>query len=193
MIQHILYNLQRFWSGLLKRGSVLTDIFRVRGDVEARLIYASGPLKGQVAQIIQGQNIVTSWLSAAGAAPTSGRDLLRRILTPASFAGSLAADPNATVSAMQLGSGTYAEQSSDTTLVAPLGGTTKVISDVVFDPMNPHVKFICVWDESEANATITEAALYSGRSPKDFLARKTFTGFSKTSEFTLELHWTFRF
>lgn len=194
MIKRLLFAASRWLASLRKYGDDLVDIFKPRGDVEARLIYAHGPQKGEVAEIIKGRNIVTSWLSVGGAAPTSGRDLLRRIMVPSSFSGSLAADANATISKMELGSGTVAEASSDTALVAPIGPSTKKsITSVVFDPLNPYVTFVTEWDETEANATITEASLLSGRTPEDFVARKTFGAFTKTSDFVLEIRWTIRF
>lgn len=193
MIKNLLIAANRWWVNLRKYGDDLVDIFKPRGDVEAWLIHAHGPNKGQVARVIKGRNIVTSWLSAGGAAPTSGRDLLRRIMVPSSFAGSLSSDANAVISYIELGSGTTAETSADTALGAAIPGSKKAISDVVFDPLNPYVTFVTEWSEAEANVTISEAALLSGRTPEDFVARKTFGAFTKTSDFVLEIRWTIRF
>lgn len=193
MIKNLLIAGRRWLTNLLKYGGDLVDIFKLRGDVEARLIYATGPRKGQVARIIKGRNIVTGWLSTGGAAPTSGRDLLRRIMVPASFPGSLASDSSAVIGQIQLGSGTTAETSVDTALDTPIVGSTKSVSDVVFDPSNPYVTFVVEYDETEANVTISEAALLSNRSPADFCARKTFGAFTKTSDYTLEIRWQIRF
>jgi hypothetical protein len=193
-VMTLLNTLKRWWVNLLKRGDDLVDIFKPRGDVEARLIYAHGPLKGQVASVHKGRNIVTSWLSVGGAAPTSGRDMLRRIIVPTAFAGSLASDSSAVFKSVELGSGVTAETTADTGLVAAIGPSTlKDFTSVTFDALNPYVTFIAVYDETEANATITELGLYSGRSPADFLARKTIGAFTKTSDFTLEVRWTIRF
>lgn len=195
MFKTLTFAISRWFVSLQKSWGDLVDVFKPRGDVEARLIYASGPRKGQVARTVKGRNIVTSWLSPSGSAPTSGRDMLRRIMAPASFSGSLAADGSATISKMELGSGTTAEASSDTALDAPISPSTKKgITNVVFDPINPYVTFVCEWDETEANATISEACLLSARSPtEDFIARKTFGAFTKTSDFVLEIRWTIRF
>ena len=191
MIRNLLTTARRWWVNFLKRGEDFTDLFKPRGEVEARLIYAHGPRKGEVARVIHGRNIVTSWLSSGGAAPTSGRDLLRRILAPAAFSGSLAADADATIQQAWLGSGTTAETSSDEGLETLIGGSEKIVSDVVFDALNPYVTFVFEWDESEVNVSISEAGLLSGRD--DFIARKTFGTFTKTSDFTLEIRWTIRF
>lgn len=188
----LIASLGRWWVGLTKRLGDVVDVFRPRGDVELVLIHAHGPRKGQVHRRIKGRNVVTSWLSVGGAAPTSGRDMMRRILVPSGFSGQLSTAPLATISQMELGSGTTAESSSDTALEAPLAPTTKkTITSVTFDALNPYVTFIVEYDETEANATISEACLYSGRD--DFIARKTFGAFTKTSDFLVELRWTIRF
>lgn len=190
-MRRLLATLSRLWVGLRKRGGDVVDLFKPRGYVEFRLIHAHGPRKGEVARVIRGRNIVTSWLSTNGAAPTSGRDMMRRILVPASEPGSLAADAAATISQVQLGSGTTAETSSDTALETPIPGSTKSLSSVTFDPSNPYVTFIFDYSEGEVNTTITEAGLLSGRN--DFVARKTFGAFTKTSDFTLQVRWQIRF
>lgn len=189
-----LLQIARLWLvDLWKRGGDFVDLFKPRGDCVATLYYANGPRKGQVFRQYKGRNVVTSWLSVNGAAPTAGRDLMRRILVPSTFSGSLAADPNAAIHAVQLGSGTTAETSSDTALVAPIAASLKSWSSVTFDGSNPYVTFIADFDESEVNQTISEASLLSGRTPRDFVARKVFGAFTKTSDFTLQVRWTIRF
>lgn len=192
-MRRLLATLSRWWTGLLKRGGDIVDVFKPRGYVEFHLIHAHGPLKGQVARVIKGRNIVTGWLSVGGAAPTSGRDMMRRILVPNGFAGQLSTDPNATISQLQLGSGTTAETSSDTALETLIPGSLKSLTSVVFDGSNPYVTFIFEYAEGEVNTTISEAGLYSGRTPPDFIARKTFGSFTKTSDFTLQVRWQIRF
>lgn len=167
------------------------DVFKPRGEVELVLKYAHGPKRGQVAKRVRGRNVVTSWLSSGGAAPTSGRDMMRRILVPSSFPGSLSSSTDAVIKQIGLGSGTSAEASSDTDLEAAIGGTQKDITTVTYDGVSPYVTFIVEYDETEANDTISEAGLFSGRD--DFIARKTFGAFPKTNEFLLEVRWTIRF
>lgn len=193
MFKSLIFAANRWLVGLQKNWGDLVDVFKPRGDVEARLIYANGPRRGTVARTIKGRNIVTSWLAPdVFISGTSGRDMLRRIMAPASFSGSLYGA--AAIGKMELGSGTVAETSADTTLDSPISPTTKKnITNVVFDPLNPYVTFICEWDETEANATISEASLLSDRTPEDFVARKTFGAFTKTSDFILEIRWTIRF
>lgn len=193
MLKRLIFAANRWLVGLQKSWGDLVDVFKPRGDVEARLIYAHGPSKGQVAKVIKGRNIVTSWLAPdVFLGGTSGRDMLRRIMVPSSFSGSLYGA--AAIGKMELGSGTTAEASSDTALNAPISPSTKKsITNVVFDPLNPYVTFVCEWDETEANATISEASLLSDRTPEDFVARKTFGAFTKTSDFVLEIRWTIRF
>lgn len=196
-MRSLIATLSRFWAGLRKSAGDVYDVFKPRGYVEARLIYAHGPKKGQIAQVIRGRNIVTSWLS--GVAPTGGRDMMRRILIPATFGGdSLAGDPNAVVGQMILGSGTTTETAADMWLETelPIGtypDRQKPVSAVVLDPTDPYVTFVVEWSESQANTTISEVGLLSNRSPNDFLARKTFGAFTKTSDFTLQVRWQIRF
>jgi hypothetical protein len=197
-MSHLITTLRRWWAGFKKRAGDVVDLFKPRGYVEARLLYAHGPKKGQVYRTIYGRNIVTSFINPGGS-PLSGRDMMRRILIPASFAGeSLAGDANAVIGRIQLGSGTTAETASDGAppateiLEIPLvPSTLKNVGDVELDTLNPYVTFIFEYDESEANATISEAALYSNNG--DFIARKTFGSFTKTSDFTLQIRWQIRF
>jgi hypothetical protein len=186
------------WLALFRKtASGFVDLFKPRGYVEARLIWAEGPKKGQVYKVLKGKNVVTSWLSADGAAPTSGRDLMRRILVPDGFSGSLAGTSTAVIGQMALGSGTTAEVSSDTDLDNEIGGSMKSITAVTFDGTNPYVTFTCEWTTGEVNQTITEAGLFSNRQDGsgnyDFIARKTFGAFTKTSQFTLQILWQIRF
>jgi hypothetical protein len=192
-MRSVIATLSRLWAGFLKRAGDVIDVFKPRGYVEARLIYASGPKKGQVAQVIRGRNVVTGFL---GEAHLSGRDLMRRKLAPAAFAGSLATDGDAVIGQMVLGSGTTAETSADIALeseLAPAGSSKKAITDVIFDASNPYVTFVAEWAESEVNDTISEVALLSTASPEGFLARKTFGSFTKTGDFTLQIRWQIRF
>jgi len=59
------------------------------------------------------------------------------------------------------------------------------------------VTFIGEWTSAELNGQqLSEICLITsadGNSDKHFFARKTFTPFTKTSEFTLEIRWTIRF
>lgn len=189
----LLESAKQWLLSLWKTGDRLYDVFRPRGYVEARLYYANGPRKGELAAVHQGRNVVTSWLSGGGAAPTSGRDMMRRILVPAAFSGSLAADADATVNFARLGSGTTAETASDTALGNEISGSEKALADVDFDLVSPFVTFIFEYNETEVNQAISEAGLFSGSTRYDFLARKTFTTFTKTSDFTLQIRWTIRF
>lgn len=192
-MRRLLTTLSRWWAGLLKRGGDLIDVVRLQGRVEFRLIHASGPDEGKVARVIKGRNIVTSWLSLNGAAPTSGRDMVRRCLVPSGFGGQLSSDPNATIGRLSLGSGTAAETSADTDLEVTIPGSLKSVSSVEFDSSNPYVTFIFEYGEGEVNTTISEAGLHSNRTPPDFIARKTFGSFTKTSDFTLQVRWQIRF
>ena len=198
-MRSLISTVSRWWTALSKRAGDVVDVFKPRGRVEFRLYHAHGPNKGELYKVIKGRNIVTSWL---GTTPTSGRDMMRRILIPGpgslvgSFTGQLSGNPNATIQQVQLGSGTTAEASSDTALetalnVPPYGHTIKALSSVTLDSSNPWVTFIFEYPEGEANATISEAGLYSGRG--DFIARKTFGAFTKTNDFTLQVRWEIRF
>lgn len=198
-IREGLVSIRKSWS---RARSMLTDSVDPSGECYAELIWAHGPQKGEVAYRIRGQNVVTSFLAGSPASQSvSGRDLLRRILIPSALTGSLRGDTDALVSQIQLGSGTTAETSADTALVTPIAASLKEIpvqisatgAGYYFDPSNPYVSFTVEYDEGEVNQTISEASLLSSRSPADFLARKTFASFTKTSDFILRLRWTWRF
>jgi hypothetical protein len=209
-MRRLIATLGRWWVGFLKRAGDVVDLFKPRGYVEARLYYATGPKKGELARVIGGRNIVTSWLSGGVGTAASGRDMMRRILIPGpssavgTMPGQLSEDPNATIQKIELGSGTTAESSSDTALESPLGGlatptSIKTLTTTDPDPSNPWITFIFDYAEGEANQTISEAALMSGRpngagyGRGDFIARKTFGSFNKTNDFTLQIRWQIRF
>lgn len=200
----LLKNAKQALIGLRKTAGDVADLFAPKNQVEAFLIYANGPNKGQVHKKYKGRNVITSWQSSGGTAPTSGRDLMRRLIAPpttvsGTVAGSLSAydstgtNTGAFVSKMQLGSGTSAEAASDTALDSAITASDVAISAVSFDTTDTYVTFTANWSESEANTTIGEVALLSGRTPEDFLGRKTFSSFTKTSDFTLQIRWTLRF
>jgi hypothetical protein len=209
-MRRLIATLGRWWVGFWKRAGDVVDIFKPRGHVEARLYYATGPRKGQLARVIKGRNVVTSWLSGGLGSAASGRDMMRRILIPGAgsavgaMPGELSSNLDATIQKLELGSGTTAESSADIQLESPLGGHTtptsvKELTTVDLDVVSPWVTFVFDYSEAEANQTISEAALYSGRPDGegygrgDFIARKTFGAFTKTSEFTLQIRWQIRF
>jgi hypothetical protein len=77
-------------------------------------------------------------------------------------------------------------------------GSVVSISTVALDSSNPYVTFTANWGQNEANATnIAEAGLLSNRTGSggayDMFARKTFSPFTKTTDFTLQINWTLRF
>jgi hypothetical protein len=183
--------LRRWLTAFLKVAGDLVDIFKPRGRVEMRLIYAGGPRKGEVARVIRGRNVITGFLKELSTNNIySGRDVMRRLLVPSTFTGSLTGDVYR-VSIVELGSGNAAETSSDEELETPIPGSQKDITSVEFHASNPYVTFITEYDETEVNTTISEAALENANG--DFLARKTFSSFPKTSEFTLQVRWEIRF
>jgi len=190
---HALAILKIWWIEAIKARNRFVESFKPSGYVEATLIHATGPNAGKVFRTYRGSNIVTGWLS--GGSPTSGRDLMRRMLIPPSFsADSLSGVPDAWVGQVVLGSGTTAETSADVAIEVDMAPPAIApVSSVVLDPINPYVTFVCSFNESEANGTISEAGLLSGPARNDFLARKTFTPFTKTSDFTLEIRWQVRF
>ena len=189
-----LETLRRWFLPLQKAAGDFTDILKPRGYVELTLIHATGPKKGKVARRAYGRNVVTGFLSN-GDGILSGRDVTRRLLVPAAFAGSLS-DDSYRISIIELGSGNAAEASSDTELNTAIAGSRKVISAVTFDATNTYVTFFTEYSESEANTTIREAALHntsaSNGGDGDFLARKTFGQFLKTNEYILQVRWAIR-
>jgi len=188
----------RWWRGLLKVGGDFVDIFKPRAYVEFRLIHATGPKKGQVAKrAFVGRNVVTSLLNGSGSAPTGGRDMIRRKLVPADITGitgSLADDNDVVIQWCELGTDGTTESAADTGLGAALvPSSLKQVSEVEFDPTNPYVTFVFVYDQTEVNTTFRELVILSDRSPdKDVFARKTFGAFTKTSDFALQVRYTLR-
>lgn len=124
---------------------------------------------------------------------------------------------------MELGIGNTPEASSDKGLAEPLGydnldgngdykgierysGSTepnarKTVTmatgtGTVLETTSTDVTFIGEWDSTQLNGQqLSEIALITsaGTGTNHFFARKTFTPFTKTSEFTLEIRWTIRF
>lgn len=183
-------SLTRWFLGLWKQAQRWWDCITPDGHVELELIDASG----NVAKTLRGRNVVTAWQSVGGVAPTSGRDLMRRLLVPPALPGSLNSVADAFVGQVELGSGPTAETAGDTGLAVPLSPSSrKALSTVEFDPTNTYVTFIFDYGTSEANASISEAILLSGPTRNDVLSRKTFGAFSKTADFTLRLRWSYRF
>ena len=184
----------------MKKGAgSLVDSFKPSGHVEAVLRYADGKKKGEVYRTIKGRNIITSTLS--GSAPTGGRDVIRRLIIDPTIATggseSLKNTTGAVVSRMILGTNSTAEAVTDTLATMATGGVpsgTATISSVSLDAVNPYVTFSAVWDQTQGNANnISEAGLLGAAARSDFFARKTFSPFTKTTDFTLQINWTLRF
>lgn len=196
-MKRLYYFVIQTWRALGKSASAFIDHFQPAGRVELILRYADGPKKGQVYRRLQGRNVVTSWLAASpNVPPMGGRDLMRRLLikrlSDGGFSGGRGGDANATLYEMELGTGNTAETSADTALDTKITSSEKAISSVEFDATSPYVTVVSVWDETEVNTTgIVEVGLKSENG--DFVARKTFGAFNKTSDFTLEVRWTIKF
>jgi hypothetical protein len=192
---HRLYHDLRQLQIALRKGAVgFRDGFRPEGRVEAILRYADGPKAGNVYRVMEGRNIVTSTPLTA-AAGSGGRNVMRRLIVKSSFTGSLAATSGVQVEKMVLGTNTAAESSSDgVATMTQVSGSIVNVTAVSFDASNPYVTFTANWGQNEANAAnIAEAGLLSGRTPADMYARKTFSPFTKTTDFTLQINWTLRF
>jgi hypothetical protein len=189
-----LYEIARSWVREFRKDvDALLDRATPHGWVEIRLIdrgtekiHHSERLPMQVP--VLGRNVVTGFV---GGPPYSGRDLMRRLIVPSTFAGSLTGD-DYLIGNIELGSSTQAETSSDSSLVAAISGSMKEISEVEFDATNPYVTFVAQWDESEVNQAISEAGLRSN-DETHLWARKTFTSFTKSSLFIMQIRWTIRF
>jgi len=171
--------------------------------VEIRLIHATGPLRGQTAHsqrvkmrtMVFGHNVVTGFVPNLTGPIYSGRDLMRRFLLQSTFPESLSGDEYK-VGNIELGSGSTAESSSDSQLASAISGSLKAVTEIELDSSNPYITFTAQWDESEVNVAISEAMLWStDNDPNDNhpYARKTFTSFTKTSDFTLQVRWSIRF
>jgi len=193
---HRLYHDLRQLQIALKKGAAgFRDGLKPSGHVEAILRYADGPKAGGVYRVVEGRNIVTS-TPLTGAAPSGGRDMMRRLLLQQGTTGSL--QNVVYVANMVLGTNTAAESSADQlSTMTQVAGSVVAIASVALDSANPYVTFTANWGRNEANATnIAEAGLLSNRggpSAYDMFARKTFSPFTKTTDFTLQINWTLRF
>jgi hypothetical protein len=202
-MRRLLQKIGEWFRELRKDADVLLDVFRPRGWVEIRLIHAKGPQKGQVARSerfamrtpVLGRNVVTGFVPNRAGPIYSGRDIMRRLLLLSSNPDELSGD-DYKVGYIQLGAGTTAESSADYALASAIANSMKVISDTELDGSNPYVTFIAQWEEDEVNVSISEAMLWSNDSDPSTAhpyARKTFTAFTKTNDFTLQVRWQIRF
>jgi hypothetical protein len=179
---------------LRKDADALLDYFRPRGWLEVVLIHKDTGEVGHyqkfpIRRPVFGRNVITGFV---GGPPYSGRDCMRRLIVPSAFAGNLSGD-DYKIGNIELGSGTTAEASSDTGLDAAISGSMKAVSSVEFDGTNTYVTFVSQWDESEVNQSISEAMLWSNNvADLHPYARKTFTAFTKTNAFVLQLRWQIR-
>ena len=199
-MRRILQKLSEWIREFRKDVDSLFDSFRPRGWVEIRLIHAHGPLKGEIAHsekipfrtVAFGRNVVTGFVPPGAGPVYSGRDIMRRLIVPSTFSGSLNGDDDYAIGYVELGSGTTAEVSTDVELDTAIVDSIKVITEVEYDATNPYVTFIAQWDEAEVNQSISEAMLWSVDQVHPW-ARKTFTAFTKNNNFLLQLRWSIRF
>lgn len=195
-IHRLYHDLRQLQIALRKGAAGFRDGLKPSGHVEAILRYADGPKMGEVYRVVEGRNIVTSG-PLTGSAGRGGRDMMRRLLiNPTAFSSdSINGDAGAYVEKMVLGTNTTAESASDTlATMTQVTGSTVTVSAIDLDLNNPYVTFTANWGQNEANAAnIAEAGLLSDRSPVDMFARKTFSPFTKTTDFTLQINWTLRF
>lgn len=192
-MQSLLNKILRWFLPEAKTDSHFVDSLSPQGHVEIRLCHAHGPLKGEVAHVYAGRNVVTGFMDNGSG--LSGRDVMRRLLIPPGFG--LDVDDTYKVSAIALGSGNAAETSADTELETPIATSRKAISSVELDEDNTYVTFVVEYDEDEFNQSLAEVGLYNDSGHfsggGDFMARKTFSAFTKTNEFTMQVRWTIRF
>ena len=183
-----------------KFGDDVVDLFKPKNRLE---IIIRDKKSGDVIRTIKGRNVVTDFVS--GQSFKSGKDVMRRLLINPGHTGSIQEEIATTttgtwVAHMELGSGSVAEQASQYELATSFYSADNtaerpVSSTVTLNNTAPEVTWSATWGDTHANDhTISEAVLYSNKArPRDILARKTFTPFTKTDEFTVELRWTLRF
>jgi hypothetical protein len=200
MIKNLFQRLKYLWTALTKTGNDFIDVFtKPKNDV---LILLRDKDTNEVVKTIKGRNIVTGYINGT-LIGISGRDFLRRVVLQNS--GGLASETvsGRYIAKMRLGSGTDQESINDIALDNDLYGTdtnaekvigTTVNTDVSLSSSDPDVTFVCTWPAGHLNGhAISEVGLYSNASTADFIARKTFPTFTKTSNFTVEIQWTLRF
>jgi len=185
-MKKLLNKIRQFLISLKKTRGDLIDVFSPKNSVRITIM----DLDGNIIEVIEGRNIVTGFVTG-NTNNISGRDFLRRAIInstdPESVSGRY-------VSYMKLGTGTDAETVNDTGLDTAISDVSaqQSITTTSLDPSDPDITFTASWGSSDANGNdITEVGLYSDQG--DFLARKTFSSFNKTSAFTFQIEWTLRF
>ena len=188
--------MKQFFISLKKFGGDIVDLFQPKNRVKITITNVN---TGKIDRIITGRNIVTGFLS--GTSNKSGRDFMRRLLIPHtesdSFQGALVNNTDGYwVDVIKLGTGTTAEDSTQTGLATHVSAADKDIATYTLSTSATEVTFKATWGAGDANGnTFSEAGLYSNKTGavEHFIARKTFTPFNKTSDFEFSIEWTLRF
>ena len=185
--------MKQFLISLRKFGEDCIDLFKPKNSV--RIIIRKGD-DGDIVRIIEGRNVVTGFVDNS-ANNKSGRDFMRRLLIAEGQSDSF----NGTyhVGKMAVGTGSTSEQSSDTGLASLISNSYQNVT--LKTPLSgslPEVTFSATWDANNGAVNgqiINEIGLYSNTvgSTTHFLARKTFTPFTKTADFSFTVEWTLRF
>ena len=110
---------------------------------------------------------------------------MRRVIVNPGTSGTLNNVSGAYVDQMILGTNTAAPAVTDVLGTMTTVGAAKQVASVSFDSSNPYVTFTVTWGQNEALASnIAEVGLLSASARNDFLARKTFSPFTKTTDFS---------
>ena len=187
-MKKLLQKIRMWWIDLKKTRNDFLDIFSPKNTVKITI----RDLDGNIVQTIKGRNIVTGYLGSVGnLSNISGRDFMRRVIVNSSTSGSVS---GRYIAKMKLGTGGDTENVGDSALDQAISdaSATQNVTTVTFDSAANDVTFTSSWGSSDVTGqSISEVALYSDQD--DFIARKTFSSFSKTNAFTFQIEWTLRF
>ena len=185
--------MREFFISLKKFGEDIADLFKPKNRV--RIIIREGD-DGEVVRVIEGRNVVTGFITSN--ANKSGRDFMRRLIINPSNSNSFNGDYY--INKMALGRDGTVEAYDDTGLIDKISGSDSTIHAtngvLTLSTSLTEVTFSASWDTNTANGeTIKEIGLYSNthNGATHFLARKTFTPFTKTADFSFTIEWTLRF
>lgn len=188
-MKKLIERLKLWWTNLRKTKDDFLDVFSPKNQVKVTV----KDLEGNVVRVIQGRNIVTGYINNT-LNNISGRDFMRRTIIASTISSKTTS--GRFISYMKLGTGSDAETVNDTGLdqeVGSLNSTREYIgTNISLSTTDPDVTFTASWGSGDANgSSISEVGLYSDQG--DFIARKTFASFQKTSAFTFDIEWTLRF
>jgi len=192
-MKNLINQIRECWTSLKKTSSEVIDV--IGAPKNSVKILFKDPITKEVVKVIKGRNIVTGYLTGNVSA-VSGRDFLRRVIVNPASSDSVS---GRYIAEMELGLGSDTAAISDQGLDTPFGNAfndqNQSITTVTLSASDPDITFSATWPANcdINNNAISEVGLYSNTATRDFIARKDFPTFTKTSAFEIEIQWTLRF